>query len=478
MPPVAVSAPKIDYEKYRPVACMEGYLGLKVTPNGSVVPQGNMLDDRLREFLTETVSVNVSLWDGTRGIRGVPYDVDGTIIDGSSINGGLDASEIERLKELFRMLNTGTGEGESRTKRLKRDLDTHAKFFNELDPLATVLKQKVAMLANIVNADDESFAGRKDSEEIHTSLSEADQGKAAGELREAQAELAVVMKAIERGQNKASVVREELEELNSTDLRRMAVLERIFAKDPRGELVSYGNDSEELRELSKKAAKLTAERNKLFVSYNRIVKVHVDGKKGVAFLYALEGALKSMLENMKEASQPLATYSDDKENTPAKASYRIQYIKKLSCTVDATLLEVLKFAPYCGISASVNGLGAPLEGDKWWESGDRNSDMLGHDPAEVGVQNPRKTNIQPTLLPGFTKVSITSMFNTKGNLVNMHDRARVAYKAVNVAYDAQLEILKNTVLDLNSTSEQLQRVEEELVRARCQILLWCASESQ
>lgn len=467
MPPAPVAAPRIDYAQYTPAGGPQDYWGLKVTSGGSVVPQGDLLDSGMKRFLTENVCLNISFWDGTEGVKGVPYQAQGTLIANACVTGDLNANEIARLRELFRSLGSPrSSRGEdNRIDRLKRDLDTHAKFFNELDPMATLLKQKMETLAKVANTSDEppletTCGGAYSS----APLTEEDRAKASSELREVDLELVPILKAIERSQAKVATIRMELEELESTSFRRMAVLERLFSQDPRGELLSARMNTKEERDLAIKASDLTAERNKLLVNYHKILKAHVDGKKGVVFLYALEGSLKSMLENLRAVIQRGSPKSANiNENSPISNAYRLKYMKKLRDSADQTLLEVLKFAPFCGISASVSGPGQ--NGDRWWDANSSSADVAPIDPLLLSKGE------APTLLPGFTKVSIGNIFSAKEKAVSMHDRAHAAYKAVNIAYDRQIELLKQTLRDLKSTADKLRFVEEDLIEARASILL-------
>lgn len=460
--------PVVRYVEYSPRDVESVYACVEATAGGSVVVRPP-LDDGIREFLEETLGADMALWNGDAGLRGMSYEPSGAL-------GGRRGKKVERLTcaklgEFMEMLRklAEVGADVDRRRKLRKELERHAKISGELDGVAEQLKRKVSVLERIAGTPvgDMDSIYRGDSMTPSASadstgssgsaegVTQEDQRHAAEELREANGELLPIEAAIRKSIAKTIAIREELEEFDTADARRTAILERLFGHDPAGceatELLGGSSDlgassnsqqSSALEDRAGKAVQLATYKNAMFVRYHRIFRVLVDAKKGVVHLYALEGALKSILQNLNDAmlttnAGPHVT-QEDVEKANVSPSFRLRYVRQLREGADSILVNAIHYSPFSSLSEKV---------DECTKGG------------------------RPTLLADFTKSSLLTAFSTKETITGLYDKARRAYKKVNIAYDMQLALVKQVVVDLNQTSKRLEEAEWTLSTLRCRMLL-------
>lgn len=476
----AAAAPAIKYDVYTPRDEPHVYAVLDAAPGGSVVERAP-LDPALARFLSGTLRADMALWDGTEGFGGVWFCAAETMSTRPTVRPPpVTTAELAELCESLRKL-AEVGADVDRRRRLRKDLGCHAKIAAELETALAELNRRVSVLDRLAGLpamegengerpgiwrgdsmtpmDEKKLAGHGSDDGMSDTISAEDRRRAESELREAREELKPLTAALHRSSVKTTAIREELEEFDSATARRTAILERVFGHDPSGSTAlvlaakasaeSCSSDvdsvppvSAQNRDRGTRVAELAKERNRAFVRHWRVFRVLVDAKKGVAHLFALESALKDILQNLSEAMATATagprTDPASSDSAPVTTSFRLRYVRQLRDSADAMLVDAVHYAPLSGMPEAV---------------ADCNKDG------------------RPTLLPDFGKLSILTSFSTKEKITALYDCARAAYKKVNTAYDKQLALVTSVVEELEITSRNLEETEATLNENRCRLLL-------
>lgn len=476
----AGAVPVIKYDEYTPRDEPRVYTALDAAPGGSIVDRAP-LDPALARFLSGTLRADMALWDGTEGFGGVWFCAAETMSHRPTVKPApVTASELAELCDSLRKL-AEIGADVDRRRRLRKDLGRHAKISGELETALGELNRRVNVLDRLaglpvvegVNGepagiwrgdsmtpmDERKLAGHGSDEGMSDTITAEDLRRVEADLREAREELKPLTAALHRSSAKTNTIREELEEFDSATARRSAVLERVFGHDPSGasalalsaraagDSMSSDGDSQgplspTARDRGNRVAQLAKNRNRAFVRHWRVFRVLVDAKKGVTHLFALESALKDILQNLSDAmataSAGLRTDASSAENMPVSSSFRLRYVRQLQKSADAILVDAVHYAPFSGMAEAVT---------------DCNKDG------------------RPTLLSEFGKLSILSTLSTKERINSHYDCARVAYKKVNTAYDKQLALVKSIVEEFEQTGHHLEEIESALNKNRCRLLL-------
>lgn len=494
MPPAfgtpTVDAPAIDYIAYSPrdESCEYGLV--KVTLSGSVVSR-QPLETNFENYLTTTLQSDTRLWNGVSGLSGIAYSAKGSVSGGTlgASQRELTPEDVKAFTETLKRL-AEVGEDAGRHRKLQKGIDVHAKIANALEGAAMDQKRKLHLLEAVcskgsldlksADSGDESGAfkgldvsptgigGGVDGKHQNLGLgvgqlSIQDEREAQGEYLEAVAELENLTNAISRSKTKTAVIWEELDELQTANTRRAAILERIFGNDPAGAFAlkvlerrstGQGDQIEPgLRTQSDRAASLAASRNDAFIKHHRILCAHVDAKKGLLHLHVIESVLKGILEHLTDAMSTSTAgpriSTAAAESMPISPTYRIRYVRKLRESADRILPDIARYAPYCGLQ--INGV-----------------------PVDIAIQAEEKAGgggSFPTLLPKFSKLSLVASFKTTDKITILYNDAKTAYTDVNHAYDTQLALIKKTTADLLQAAKVLEEEEHNLGSLRCRMLL-------
>lgn len=479
--PPPSAAPQVKYAQYTPRDAPPVYAALEPAMGGSVVTRSPM-DPALSRFLSGTLRADMALWDGTEGLRGVWFGAAGARSGRPTVKPAVvTAPELKDLcASLLKLAEVGADV--ERRRRLRKDLGRHAKICTELECAVRELNRRVDVLNRLANLplaegsedgglgiwrgdsmtpeSERSLASNASDESMSDTITAADRWRAEADLREAREDLSPLTSALSRSSAKTTTIREELEEFESAGARRNAILERVFGHDPSGAAAlalaaaastESSSKSEHdgpptvsptVRERGARAAQLAEDRNRAFVQHWRVFRVLVDAKKGVAHLFALENALKDILQNLSEAMSTLTagprTDPGNVDHMPVSPTFRLRYVRQLRDSADAILLDAVRYASLSGMSDTVT------------------------DCNKEG---------RPTLLPEFTKLSLLASFSTKEKITVLYECARRAYKKVNIAYDKQLSLVKSVVEELEQTSRHLEEIEATLNDLRCRMLL-------
>lgn len=480
---VPLEASFVDYNAYVPRDSEREYSLVDVTCSGSVIARP-VLDKNLEHYLTNTLQSNVNLWNGVAGLRGIAYSAKGPKSSGSASATlvELTPSDLNTITGSLKMLSQ-VGEDSNRHKKLRKDLDVHAKIATELESAASQQRRKISVLKNICAKDSSDSNDEKENINLLTSsptgsadgkdeekrlelelavgmLTLKDIKEASAEYAEAVTELKDLTNALDRSHSKTAVIREELDEVHTAHSRQAAILERVFGHDPAGNfaidvLISNKSRSAAVKAKSENAVSLAASRNDYFVKHYRILRVHVDAKKGLVHIHALESVLKTILEHlsgaMSAATAGQRVVNKTPDNIPISPTYRIRYVRKLRESADRVLPDIARYAPFCGLQIE----GVPLS---------------------IALQSMEKegggTKHVVTLLPKFSKLALAATsFKTKDKISMLYNDAKEAYAHVNVAYDRQKALTDKTTGDLLEASVKLQQDEASLSALRFQILV-------
>lgn len=480
---VPPGAPLVDYNAYVPRDSECEYSLVDVTCSGSVVAR-QVLDKNLEHYLANTLQSNVNLWNGLAGLRGIAYSAKGPKSSGSASAtlAELTPGDLNAFTGSLKMLSQ-VGEDSSRHKKLRKDLDVHAKIATELESAASQQSRKISVLKAICAKGSSDSNDGKESINLLTSssigsadgneeekrlglelavgmLTLKDLKEARAEYAEAVTELKDLTDALARSHAKTAVIREELDEVDTATFRQAAILERVFGHDPAGNfaidvLISNKSRSDAVKAKSEKAVSLAASRNDSFVKHYRILRVHIDAKKGLVHLHALESVLKTVLEHLSGAMSAATggprVANKAPDNIPISPTYRIRYVRKLRESADRVLPDIARYAPFCELKIE----GVPLS---------------------VALQSVEKegggTKHAVTLLPKFSKLALAATsFKTKDKITMLYNDAKEAYAHVNVAYDRQKALTEKTTAHLLEASEKLQQEEADLSALRFRILV-------
>jgi hypothetical protein len=450
-PPKAEDLPNIDYDGYHALNSVYEYGALEVTESGAIIPR-RPLRPEVMKFLGE-VGLKNALWNGRNGIRGMVFN---EFEEAENANKATPptANEVARLRGLY--------------KQLLAAVPSNAR---QISPKGSSdVREDKTMSASLPPADSrgrktvrEKLVTGKNKDGSKMERQETNQGaphatKAPHSVRE---ELSVPSKRL--------VAIAEAAESDESVMKRMAMLERVFGSGSGG--ADCLNTSSLVFLLnSEDAEQLAGFRQAAFLRYMQTLRVYADAKSGVGHLRVLEGTLKSILENLKEAMQALSSHAflaeDGMYVVPISPSYRLRYVKTLRATVDELLPEVIRFCPFTGI-------GYPKATKR---SGGRRArlnpqpDIAQHRVTCCGYSTYSGTL---SLLPEFTKLLLLNSFRMRHKISALYEHAAAAYEEVNVVYDFQMALTKRTFLDLREAGANLTEVEDRLRSIREKLLLEC-----
>jgi hypothetical protein len=450
-PPRAQDLPYIDYDGYHALKNIYEYGAVEVTESGAIIPR-RPLRPEVMKFLGE-VGLKNALWNGRNGIRGMVFN-EFEAAENANKATPPTANEVARLRGLYmQLLGTAPGNARQISPRESPDVREDRTISASLPPAD--LRGRKTVLEKLTTGKN------KDGSEVDRQKANQGTPHATKSPLSVRDDLSVPSKRL--------VAIAETAESDESAMKRMAMLERVFGYGSGG--ADCLNTSSLVFLLnSEDAEQLAGFRQTAFLRYMQTLRVYADAKSGVGHLRVLEGTLKSILENLKEAMQALSSHAflaeDGMYVVPVSPSYRLRYIKTLRATADELLPEVIRFCPFTGI-------GYPKATKRFGRRRARlnpQPDIAQHRITCCGYSTYSRTL---SLLPEFTKLLLLNSFRMKHKISALYEHAAAAYEEVNAVYDFQMALTKRTFLDLREAGANLTQLENRLRNVREKLLLEC-----
>lgn len=400
---------QIDLKTYHPVEETTHYGELFISSSGSchaAAPLPGNLSAFIRDLHKE-----LSQWDGRKGEYGRDYQ---TL---RSQTQAITAAQADALRAQYIELK------ESHTPRavldkLRKDLDKQSRTQNQLHQSVLDMQRKIDRLRK-----------HRDTCEMGTGQSDT-LNDLDDRLLYYMDELDTLNQAYKQMVKKVVQTEMELSDRESARLRRFALLRRIFGEEPlRGGLLTAYCDTAELTAGKVNKADEQSMRKSLVLFQAKCF--YADAVIGKAHLYKVESALKTILENLREAMNGLTGGAQEGSMTarsPERGQeFRLRYVRRLWNALDADFKTALPYIQETSLK----------------QEGLRHKHDCNTGPGlnrQFSFSSPSGRthtifNHCTTVLPSFTKIELSHPLSKKGKVTALYRCAARAYKEVNAVYD-------------------------------------------
>lgn len=421
----------VDISTYEPVHENAYYGDVSISETGSMRPT-DPLSEEVISFLV-SINVDVSLWNGSSGVFGRPYEASGE----SCLTSKLTVEQAHQLRTAYLDVKRTLQVAKSQ-QQFKKDLETKMKLQTQLEISVKEIEQKADKVRKQLCICESKETEQRSSKQALRNW-----------IMKIESEIASTKRAAEVVEKKIMETRVDIAESENGFLRRFAILRSIFEDNVSQELVkSFYKEGEDLVQVTSIAFNRSTE------SWNKTLRAkrfYVDAKIGLTHLYKVEDTLKAVLENLKEALCPKPLGGGPSLGIPSAvgSDFRLGYVRQLWGRIDSYFKEAYPYLKRTSLGNNLEDLESP-EIERA-----RSKRPLGC----LGAER-RKSDVRP-ILPSFSKIEMTYLISKKARITSLHKAAAAAYKYISAVFDRQekwvslarkeLEKRENEEMDANET---------------------------
>lgn len=438
----ALEKEKVDVAGYVPVHPLAYYGSTNISSSGTSGACEQLTEDFKK--LLKDIGEDLRLWNGSRGVLGRPY-VATQEMRKSHVSVGKVSELRAKYTNLKRTLSSEKSfvslkEKHNRLVEMQRSIENSVAELN----IKREKNRKHIHLCNV--ADPQMHEKRK---ALVTSLLKIDK------------DLYRLKQATETLQDKILNTKALLSESETGFLPRYAILQCLCRE---ATSMGRGNVGGRMTESFGNATSLEKRSMDATLAVLQAKRFYIDCKLGLARLYKVENALKSILENLEEAmnAQKGKPSSSTKNAFPSEISvdYRLSYVRRLWNAVNPyfkcawpyvryTSLRSVKTAPFSP-GGQPEAAGFLADGTRYRDSvasifgeskksGLRKRDTINSVFGEAKTKTKGYGTFSSTspILPSYSRIEIAYTVNLTKKIRALHDSAAVGYKFLNRIYDSQ-----------------------------------------